>query len=165
MEYTLGTPVRDSIFDRDTTYYICHMTFQNALSVACAIIEKNGLFLAARRGRSQLHAGFWEFPGGKIGSHESAESAIVREIREELGGTVVIIRRLNHVTFAYPDKTVTLIPFVCDGSAASFRASEHEEIRWVDGTNPETLAWLPPDAEILASYQCSREIKRMASRP
>jgi 8-oxo-dGTP diphosphatase len=134
------------------------MTFQNTLSVACAIIEKNGLFLAARRGRSQLHAGFWEFPGGKIGSNESAESAVVREIREELGGIIVVVRRLESVTFEYPDKTVTLVPFVCDGSKSLFRISEHEEIRWVDATGSKTLAWLPPDAEILAAYQRSREI-------
>jgi 8-oxo-dGTP diphosphatase len=136
------------------------MTFQNALSVACAIIEKKGLFLAAKRGRSQSHTGFWEFPGGKIGPNESAESAVVREIREELGGTIAVIRRLESVTFEYPDKTVTLVPFVCDGSQSSFYLSEHEEIRWVDPTSSETLAWLPPDAVILAAYKRSLETKK-----
>jgi 8-oxo-dGTP diphosphatase len=136
------------------------MTLQNALSVACAIIEKDGLFLAAKRGHGQSHAGFWEFPGGKIGPNESAESAIVREIREELGGIIAVIRQLESVTFAYPDKTVTLIPFVCDGSKSSFRLSEHEEIRWVDPTGSKTLAWLPPDAEILAAYERSLETKK-----
>ena len=42
-------------------------------------------YLIVRRGENQSGAGFWEFPGGKVEVGESAEQALQREIKEELG--------------------------------------------------------------------------------
>jgi 8-oxo-dGTP diphosphatase len=120
--------------------------------VACAIIEKNGKILAAKRGGGRPHGGFWEFPGGKIGPGEDAEKAIVREIREELGADIAIKKRLPPLTFDYPDTTVTLVPFVCEVSGGPITPLEHEEIRWVDKAESGRLGWLPPDLEILKNY-------------
>jgi 8-oxo-dGTP diphosphatase len=128
------------------------MTARPNLIVACAIIERHGVILAARRSRAQSQGGYWEFPGGKLASGESPEAAVVREIKEELGVIVEVKRGLAAVTFEYPDKTVTLVPFVCDGTGAVFAAREHEKIRWVDEKSSRTLSWLPPDAEILEAY-------------
>jgi 8-oxo-dGTP diphosphatase len=128
------------------------MTARPNLIVACAIIEKQGVILAARRSRALSQGGYWEFPGGKVASGESPEVAVVREIKEELGAIVKVKRGLAAVTFEYPDKTVTLIPFVCDGTGAAFAAREHESLRWVDEKSSRTLSWLPPDVEILEAY-------------
>jgi 8-oxo-dGTP diphosphatase len=125
-----------------------------SLRVVCAIIEHDGKFLAAKRGDTQPHAGFWEFPGGKIDPGEDAEKAIFREIKEELGTEISITRRLPSVAFDYPDKTVTLIPFVCETAAGGFITPlEHDEVRWVDMDESQGLTWLPPDAEILNNYR------------
>jgi 8-oxo-dGTP diphosphatase len=120
--------------------------------VACAIIEKDGMVLAAQRGRGRSHVGSWEFPGGKVRENESAEEAVVREIREELGASISVMKMLDKVTYSYPDKTVTLIPFVCRPVSGSFSAKEHMDIRWVDAAEAQGLAWLPPDREILEAY-------------
>ncbi len=128
------------------------MPNSESILVACAIIEKDGRILAAKRSPAQSHPGFWEFPGGKIRADEPPEAAVVREIKEELCATISVKRRLMQATFEYPDKRVTLIPFVCDGSRTVCTPLEHEEVRWVSVREAESLAWLPPDSEILTAY-------------
>ena len=54
------------------------------VTVVCALIERAGCVLAAKRGTGKARAGRWEFPGGKLHDGESAEQALVREVREEL---------------------------------------------------------------------------------
>jgi 8-oxo-dGTP diphosphatase len=128
------------------------MSPQKRIHVVCAIIEKNGKILAARRSDAQSHGGFWEFPGGKIEGGEDAEKAIIREIREELRTDISVKKQLPSVTFDYPDKTVTLVPFACDVVAGTLTPLEHAEIRLVDKREADGLMWLPPDAEILKDY-------------
>jgi|WetSurMetagenome_2_1015567.scaffolds.fasta_scaffold00792_20 8-oxo-dGTP diphosphatase len=129
------------------------MTRKNGtIPVVCAVIEKDGLFLAAQRGPGQPHAGAWELPGGKIQTGETPEDAIVREIQEELGVGITVRCRLDEVTFSYPDKTITLIPFVCGIDKDDFSMREHQDIRWVDKEGAQGIEWLPPDREILDNY-------------
>ena len=53
--------------------------------VTCAIIEKDGKILIARRAEGQKLAGKWEFPGGKVEDGESPEECLKRELEEEFG--------------------------------------------------------------------------------
>ena len=54
-------------------------------TVTCAIIEKEGKILIARRAEDQKLAGKWEFPGGKVEDGESPEECLKRELEEEFG--------------------------------------------------------------------------------
>jgi len=54
------------------------------LVAACALIDRDGRILMSQRPVGKDHAGLWEFPGGKLEAGETAEEAIVRELREEL---------------------------------------------------------------------------------
>lgn len=49
-----------------------------------AVIERDGRWLMIRRAETVIAPGFWCFPGGGIEAGETAEQAVVREIREEL---------------------------------------------------------------------------------
>ena len=53
--------------------------------VCVALLDTDGRVLLQRRRSDSRHGGLWEFPGGKIEPGESHESALVREIAEELG--------------------------------------------------------------------------------
>ena len=56
------------------------------IAVVAAIIEnRDGQLLIAERPPNKNWAGYWEFPGGKIETGESHETALIRELREELG--------------------------------------------------------------------------------
>jgi len=57
---------------------------EGEIDVVAAVIERDGRILIARRPAASHLGGLWEFPGGKRHPGESAEAALVREIREEL---------------------------------------------------------------------------------
>ena len=59
-------------------------TLFRRISVTAAVLEKDGMILIARRKRGDRLADKWEFPGGKIEPGESAHTAVVRELDEEL---------------------------------------------------------------------------------
>lgn len=52
---------------------------------ACALIDRTGRVLLSQRPQGKAHAGLWEFPGGKCEEGEAPSSALIRELREELG--------------------------------------------------------------------------------
>ena len=47
-------------------FHLPFSTFFIMTTVTCAIIEKEGKILIARRAADQKLAGKWEFPGGKL---------------------------------------------------------------------------------------------------
>jgi 8-oxo-dGTP diphosphatase len=67
--------------------------------VAAALIAPDGRILMQQRRRERAFGGLWEFPGGKIEPEESPESALLREISEELG-IVLDPSKLSPLTFS-----------------------------------------------------------------
>lgn len=83
---------------------------QSPLAVAVAVLRYQEWFLLALRQQYQHQGGKFEFVGGKICHGESAKSALVREIQEEIGlslktDQMVFIGRINH---DYGDRAVIL---------------------------------------------------------
>lgn len=58
------------------------------LVVAAALIGPDGRILVHQRKLGTALGGLWEFPGGKVEAGENPDSALVRELEEELGITV-----------------------------------------------------------------------------
>lgn len=59
------------------------------LVVAAALVNDDDEVLLAQRPKGKRLAGCWEFPGGKVEKEESPEEALTRELKEELGITVL----------------------------------------------------------------------------
>jgi 8-oxo-dGTP diphosphatase len=125
------------------------------IHVACAVIEKDGLILAARRSPESPMPGKWEFPGGKLEKDESPEDCLRREIREELDIDVIVLRSLPPVFHSYPDFDIRLYPFLCrvEGSGGFSEISplprNHSEIRWDTPENLKCLDWAGADIPVL----------------
>lgn len=119
------------------------------LHVTCAIIEKDGLVLAARRGPSMSMPYKWEFPGGKIKAGETHEECIKREILEELGVVVTITSSLAPSTHSYPGLTVTLYPFRCTLHSGRIDLLEHAEIKWLEPEELTSLDWADADVPVV----------------
>lgn len=86
------------------------------LEVVIALICRQGRWFLQRRDlRNPVLPGLWEFPGGKIDADETPEAALRRELGEEVGWLPERMEALPPFTHHYPERTVTLQPFRCEG--------------------------------------------------
>ena len=84
----------------------------------------------------------WEFPGGKLEQNESAEDALIRELKEELSIDVKNFSDLMLVDHDYPDRQVRLHVFIVDRYSNEIRAAEGQAIRWVELDRLNSLDFL-----------------------
>lgn len=104
--------------------------------VAVALVAPDGRILLQRRRINAAHGGLWEFPGGKVETGESPESALLREIHEELGITVTHVS-LRAVTFAsdpaqppQPRQPHVILLYMCRDWQGQPQCLDGEEIGW-----------------------------------
>lgn len=101
------------------------------MSVAAAVIERDGRLLIARRRPEDRFGGVWEFPGGKVEAGESPSDGLRREIREELDLEVAIGPALGTYPFASEALSLVLIAFRAVIVGGAVRLHDHSEIAWV----------------------------------
>lgn len=114
------------------------------IRVAAAIIIENGKVFATQRGYGEFKDG-WEFPGGKIEPDETPETAIVREIREELDTEVEVVELLDTVEYDYPKFHLSLDCFICKIRSGDLVLKEHEAAKWLTRETLGSVEWLPAD--------------------
>ena len=119
-----------------------------SIEVVAAIIRKGDKIFATQRGYGDWKD-WWEFPGGKMEAGETAEEALVREIREELSTEITIDKFLHTVDYDYPQFHLTLHCFMCSLKSQALHLNEHEAARWLDKNSIHQVKWLPADEEIL----------------
>ncbi len=104
------------------------------MKVAVAVItDARQCVLITRRSLDASSGGMWEFPGGKLEEDELASSAMVREIKEEVGLDVVAYDYLGEVRHTYKQQPISLLVYHVShylGEAACCEAQM--DLRWVD---------------------------------
>jgi 8-oxo-dGTP diphosphatase len=120
--------------------------------VSCAIIEKDGLVLAAQRSELMSLPLKWEFPGGKLYPRENAAECLKREIEEELGVGIHIRSALPPSEWQYPAFAITLYPFICNLHSEDIVLTEHKAIAWVKPAELPALDWAEADVPVLENY-------------
>jgi 8-oxo-dGTP diphosphatase len=123
-----------------------------SLQVSCAIIEKDGLVLAAQRSEIMNLPLKWELPGGKLDPHENAADCLVREIKEELGVGINILFSLPPSDWQYSTFAITLYPFVCNLGPGKISLAEHKAISWVKPVDLLDLDWAEADIPVVQNY-------------
>jgi len=119
------------------------------------MINATGAVLITRRPEHVHQGGLWEFPGGKVESGESPESALRRELHEELGITVQAAEPWLQVRHAYPDQTVLLEVWRVTAYTGEPHGREGQPLIWASPAELETFAFPAADQPILAALQQS----------
>ena len=72
------------------------------------LINPQGEFLLTSRPEGKVYAGYWEFPGGKLEAGESVETALRRELIEEIGIVIGAAQPWHVLMMDYPHARVRL---------------------------------------------------------
>ncbi|MEZ4321018.1 MAG: (deoxy)nucleoside triphosphate pyrophosphohydrolase [Myxococcota bacterium] len=112
--------------------------------VAGAVLDGESV-LCALRSPTMSTPNRWELPGGKVEPGESDASALVRELREELGITVRVGAHLGTSVHG----RIELVAYLATLESGVPRPTEHAEIRWVPATELGALDWADADVPLV----------------
>ncbi len=123
-------------------------------TVVAALITLDGKLLICQRRRDDTFPLRWEFPGGKLEAGESLEQALARELREELGISVVIGQEAYRTVYLYQESQdeLTLV-FFCTalhGDSPPPRNLVFESFEWIAPSELPRFDFLAADRELTA---------------
>lgn len=86
------------------------------IEVVAAIVIHDNKYLCAQRGLGKFDyiSKKYEFPGGKVELNKSRESALIREMKEELRMDVYIDKHYLTVEHTYPDFKIIMHSYLCE---------------------------------------------------
>jgi len=123
------------------------------LMVTAAVIQRDGLVLLAQRPPDGLLGGLWEFPGGTLEKNDiDLVSCLRREINEELGVEINIMKPYGRYRHAYSHFKITLYAFLCT-------LLPDNDPKPMEG---QTLAWVAVGA--LTDYPMGKVDRLIANR-
>jgi 8-oxo-dGTP diphosphatase len=124
---------------------------QSRLDVVVGIVRDatDRILINQRRPGAHLE-GLWEFPGGKRKAGEERETALKRELNEELGIEIVAAEPLLTLRHDYPDRLVHLDVWSVLEYVGEPRACESQVISWVRPEEMSHIDLLPADSPIVA---------------
>jgi 8-oxo-dGTP diphosphatase len=125
------------------------------VEVVAAVIERDRRYLITRRLDGTHLAGFWEFPGGKIGPDEPPEAALKRELSEELGVSAEVGELLESVDWSYPEKTVHILFFRC-AIEGDPRPLQGQEMLWIEAAELPSRNFPEADAQLISRLARTR---------
>lgn len=128
------------------------------------IFNSAGKVLIAKRGDHQHQGGLWEFPGGKVEAGESVQSALARELMEEVGidTEAAAFTSLIQIPFHYPDKSVLLdvwtVQESSNGEFSKAYGKEGQPINWVTRTELACIEFPAANKAIVNALLLPRNI-------
>lgn len=109
--------------------------------VMAMLLRGTDVLLARRSPHRAAHSNLWSFPGGHLENNEDRESALRREVLEEIG-----ITPLEHVLVSRLPGSIAEDSVVFELHAVrkwsgnpEIRDGEHTELRWFDLSEAATL--------------------------
>ena len=128
------------------------MTLAVTLVVAAALIDIDGRVLLTQRPEGKAMAGLWEFPGGKVRPDETPETALIRELKEELGIDVAeaCLAPLSFASHRYERFHLLMPLYACRRWTGSPEAREGQRLAWVRPQKLEHYPMPPADKPLVA---------------
>ena len=121
------------------------------LVAAVALIDKDGRVLLAQRPEGKSMAGLWEFPGGKVEDGETPESALIRELHEELGIETwsSCLAPLTFASHSYESFHLVMPLFACRKWQGYPQPREGQSLAWVRANKLRDYPMPPADIPLI----------------
>ena len=122
------------------------------LVAAAALIDAEGRVLIAKRPEGKSMAGLWEFPGGKVKDGELPETALVRELQEELGLDITesCLAAFTFASHVYDDFHLLMPLYLCRIWKGQPVPREGQELKWVVPVRLGDYPMPPADKPLVA---------------
>ncbi len=143
-------------FTLSRTAWLAQWTSRPMLLVAAAaLIDADGRVLLAQRPSGRRMAGLWEFPGGKVQEGEIPETALIRELREELGVEVRTgcLAPLSFASHPYVDFHLLMPLYICRNWRGQPQGCEGQRLHWVHPRRLATYPLPPADMPLVAALR------------
>jgi len=123
--------------------------------VAGALIDSDSRVLIGKRPEKKPMAGLWEFPGGKLQKGESPETALIRELKEELGVDISesCLAPFTFTSHLYDNFHLIMPLYLCRVWKGRVINREHIEIKWVQPNRLREYPMPPADLPLLPMLQ------------
>lgn len=121
------------------------------------ILNAENRILIALRPEDTHQGGLWEFPGGKVECHETVESALDRELFEELGLRVTACKPLTKIQHDYTDKSVLLDVWWVNQFEGVAEGKEGQPLRWVSAEELSDYRFPAANKPIISAVQAELE--------
>ena len=121
--------------------------------VGAIVRDEEGRLLLIRRAHAPS-AGLWSLPGGRVEPGESAQDAVVREVAEETGLEVEIVREIGAIDIPTGTGEVYAVrDFDCRVIGGTLTAGDDaDEARWVSIADLPTLDTSPGLIDVLTEW-------------
>jgi 8-oxo-dGTP diphosphatase len=121
------------------------------LVAAVVLVDADGRVLISKRPEGKPLAGLWEFPGGKVEEGERPETALIREMHEELGIDIneACLAPLTFASHSYEQFHLLMPLFVCRRWQGFVTAREGQELAWVKPLKLKDYPMPPADAPLI----------------
>jgi 8-oxo-dGTP diphosphatase len=117
--------------------------------VAAVIRDDQGRVLLTRRPDDRHMGGLWEFPGGKIDAGEAPDTALRRELREELGLMIDVGRPITFAVHEEPELRILLLFYESDIVQGEPQGREGQAIAWIPVSDLQSYPTPPADTELI----------------
>ena len=122
--------------------------------MGAVVHDPAGRLLLVRRGHAPS-AGLWSVPGGRVEPGETEAQAVVREVAEETGLTVVAGPVLGRVRIPGDGVTFTVADLSCaltDPAQVPVAGDDADDVAFVDAAGLAALECTPGLAEALGGW-------------
>ncbi|AXC48544.1 8-oxo-dGTP diphosphatase MutT [Paracoccus suum] len=121
------------------------------LVAAAALIDPEGRVLLAQRPEGKSLAGLWEFPGGKVELGETPETALIRELQEELGIETwqSCLAPLTFASHDYEHFHLLMPLFACRRWTGQVIPREGQGLAWVRARDLQSYPMPPADKPLI----------------
>ncbi len=118
---------------------------------AAALIDQNGRILVQKRPEGKPMAGLWEFPGGKVEAGETPETALIRELNEELAISVkeADIKPVAFASEALEERHLILLLYICRKWSGHVQSPDSLDLRWLPVAAIRDLEMPPADGPLV----------------